>query len=192
MSLRRVVAKHLGAKVFLFFIVFRLSLSFPVSSAMATIVAHAKCLIFSRCVQPKQTTVAAARDIKHILSCAPKHFSPGGSPRLHKALMIWLYVESHELPTESNKTDIYSYVGRALGSELNKVKLYEESHTETHNCARCLFSYSASCSRRFGFSWVWSCQHSSLHSCCFLIQNLVQVQFFSPFYQLPLIADKRE
>lgn len=129
MSLRRTVAKHLGAKVFLFFFVFCLSLSFPVSSAVVTIVAHAKCLIFSCCVQPKQTTVAAARDIKHILSCAPKHFSLGGSPWLHKALMIWLYVESHELPTESNKTDIYSYVGRALGSELNKVKLHEDSRS---------------------------------------------------------------
>lgn len=87
MSLRLLVAKHLGAKVLFF-----CTLSFSVYSAVATVVAHAKCLTVS-CVQPEQTTVLDARDIKHILSCAPKHFSPG-SPRLHKALMIWLFVES--------------------------------------------------------------------------------------------------
>lgn len=64
MSSRLVVAKHLGAKVELFFFVFCLSLSFSDCSALVTIVARAKCLIFSCCVQPRQTTAAAARDIK--------------------------------------------------------------------------------------------------------------------------------
>lgn len=114
MSLRLIVAKHPGAKVLFFCL-----LSFSVCSAVPTVVAQAKCLVFS-CVQPKQTTVASARDNKHILFCAPKHFLPG-SPRLHKAL-IWLYVESHELATETSKTDIYLYVGRKLVSLLNKVK----------------------------------------------------------------------
>ena len=53
LSWRLVVVKHLRAKVLLFSPPFCLSLSFFVCSAVVTIVAHAKCLIFSRRVQPQ-------------------------------------------------------------------------------------------------------------------------------------------
>lgn len=69
----------LQSKVLLFSELLCLSSSFSISSAAATIVAHAKCLTFSRCFQPTESSVAAAGDIKHIPRSAPKHFLPCGS-----------------------------------------------------------------------------------------------------------------
>ena len=109
LSWRLVVAKHFGAKVSLFSLSFVFLCLSPSAQPWWLLLLMLSASFFLVVFSPNKTTTASARDIKHIPCSGAKHFSPGASPWLHKALMMWLYVESYELAADSSKVHIYSY-----------------------------------------------------------------------------------
>lgn len=124
LSWRLVVAKHLRAKM-----CFSLSFVFLCLSPSAQpewlLLLMLSASFFLVVFSTNKPLSLLAETLNTSLPVHRSIFHQERSHRLHKVWMMWLYVESYELPTNSSKTHIYmySYVGRALGSTLNKVKL---------------------------------------------------------------------